>query len=169
RQRAHRAARGDARLLPRGAGYAYHRLPRQRRRVAAHQRRPPRHGAGRQDPGALPPLRARPDRLGHAARGLRPPRPTRPLAGLGPRPPRPRTEPLRVRPHPPGTLLRRALLRHGDPRPPPHTTRMARRPTRLQPLGHPAPTLLLPLRLRSHRIRTTPTRSTRHTTPPTHV
>ena len=35
-----------------------------RGRVAAHQRRPPRDGAGRQDARAFPPLRARPRRLG---------------------------------------------------------------------------------------------------------
>src|SRR5262249_35680957 len=72
------------------------------------------------------------------------------------------TEPLRVRAHPPGALLRRALLRHGSARPPARPARMARRPTRVESLGHPPATLLLPLRRRRRGIRTAPTRGTRH-------
>ena len=52
----------------RRAGHAVTDYLGERRRVAARQRRPPRDGAGRQGPRALPPPRVRPRRLRHAAR-----------------------------------------------------------------------------------------------------
>ena len=59
-------------------------------------------------------------------------------------------------------LLRRAVLRHGGARPPAHGARMARRPARLEPLGHPAAALVLSLRRGRRGIRAPPARGARH-------
>ncbi len=99
----------DDRVLLRRARDARHRPARRRGHLAARQRRPPRDGAGRQGLRAHPPSGVRAGRLGRAAGRARPPRPARPLAGVGPGAPRPRPQPGRVRADPRGGVLRRAV------------------------------------------------------------
>ena len=119
--------REQQRVLRRRARHAAHRLARRRRRLVPHRRRPPRDGAGRQGLPPLPPPRLRRRRHRPDARRAGPPRPPRPLAGLGPDAARRRRQHRLLRAHRRGGVLRRALLRHGAARAP--TTSRASGPT----------------------------------------
>ena len=122
------------------------RLARRRRRVAAHQRRPPRDGADRQGLRAPAPPRVRRRRHRADARRARPPRPPRPLARLGPDAPRRRRQHRLLRADRRGGVLRRAVLRHGAARARARAAPLARRPLLVEHLGPAAAALVLPLR-----------------------
>src|SRR5579862_5015209 len=75
------------------------------------------------------------------------------MAGVGSAAPRARTEPVGVRTHPRGALLRRALLRHGTTERRSRAPRLARRRPLVEHMGHPPTTVLLPLRRGRRRSR----------------
>ena len=102
---------------------------------------------------ALPPPRLRRRRHRPDARRARPPRPSRPLARLGPDPPRRRRQHRLLRADRRGGVLRRAVLRHGAAPARPPAAPLARRPLLVEHLGAAAAALLLPLRRGRDRVR----------------
>ncbi len=113
------------------------------------QRRPPRRSRWSTRARALPPPRASSYYdCGELRVAVRPPRPARPLAVLGPGAPRHRAEHLRLRAHPRGAVHVELLRRHGAARGRARAAPLARRPLLVQHLGPPAAAVVLPLRRR---------------------
>ncbi len=99
-----------------------------RRQLALRQLRPPLDGAGQHDFAHFHHLAFEYVDWGELRVAVRPPRPARPLAGVGPAAPRAGPEPVRLRAHPRRAADRRVLLRHGAARARPRAARLAGRP-----------------------------------------
>ena len=135
--------------------------------MVARQRRPPRGGARRQGPPALPPPRVRVRRPGASCASRSTTSPSTAAGWRGGRCATASARTSRLRAHPRGGVPRRALLRHGAARAP-TTSRANGRTTAhsSNTWGPLPPALVLPLRPRRDRV--TSARASRRSATPSH-